>query len=246
MKTITRTLFILIILGIVVYGIFYLVNHSTKKVEPLKPAITSLTLEKPNFIIKSRGLANVEVWGIPTGTAVVESSYIKIGIAKVDIVDGKEQRWEIPVPKDPLLLTEIFAKGFDVEGRLVGKAVLPITGASEIYSKIWLEAPQQTLFLKVGESGTMGELTVKVLKVVSDSRCPKDVVCIQAGNVVVELELTLSSKTSKVNVASDEEGKPFEGYFVQVKDVLPETISDTKIPEEEYVITISILKDVKL
>lgn len=247
MKSIIRLVFVLVILGLVSYGIYYVIKTSTNTNEVvLKPAIVSLILEKPNFLIKGKGLAKVEVWAVPTGTDITESSYIKIGIAELKKVDAKEQVWLIPIPRQPLLLTEIFAKGFDEKGNLVGKVSLPIVGASDIYRELWLEAPQQSLFLKVGESGTAGEVAVKVIKVVSDSRCPSDVVCIQAGNVVVELELTKGSKKTTLSVATDEDGKPFEGYFVQILDVLPEAKSTVKIDEKDYIITISVLKDVKL
>lgn len=247
MKSITRLIFILIIIGLVSYGIYYVIKTSTNTNEVvLKPAIISLILEKPNFLIKGKGLARVEVWAVPTGTEITESSYIKIGIAELKKVDDKEQVWLIPIPRQPLLLTEIFAKGFDEKGNLVGKVSLPIVGASDIYKELWLEAPQQSLFLKVGESGIAGEVTVKVVKIVSDSRCASDVVCIQAGNVVVELEVTKASKIGKLSIATDEDGKPFEGYFIQIMDVLPEAKSTVKIEEKDYTITVSVLKDVKL
>ncbi|MFM2357730.1 MAG: hypothetical protein RJA61_467, partial [Candidatus Parcubacteria bacterium] len=199
MKNIIPTIFIVLIIGLVSYGIFYLIQKSTGDTgQTLSPALTSLTLEKPNFVVKGRGLAKVEVWAIPTGTDITESSYVKIGIAD-SIVSSGEQRFNIPIPKEPMLLTEIFARGFDDKGRLVGKVSLNIKGASDIYRELWLEAPQQTLFLKVGETGMMGDLSVKVLKVVSDSRCPTDVVCIQAGNVIVQLELALGTKKSAIS-----------------------------------------------
>lgn len=248
MKSIIRLIFILLIIGLVCYGIYYVIKSSTEKSETtLKPAIISITLEKPNFIIKGRGLARVEVWAAPTGTGITEESYIKIGVGELkDGVDSKEQVWQIPIPREPLLLTEIFAKGFDEKGNLVGKVSLAIVGASDIYRELWLEAPQQSLFLKVGESGTMGELTIKILKVVSDSRCATDVVCIQAGNVVIEVEVMKGTKKDKLTLASDEDGKPYDGYFLQILDVLPEPKSTVKIDEKDYIITISVLKDVKL
>lgn len=247
MKDIMRLIFILLVVGFVCYGIYYVIKSSTEETDSiLKPALISMTLEKPNFVIKGRGLGKVEVWAVPTGTSVTESSYVQIGTAELKTVDTKEQLWLIPIPREPLLLTEIFAKGFDEKGNLVGKVSLPISGASDIYRELWLESPQQSLFLKVGEASTLGELTVKVIKVVSDSRCPTDVVCIQAGNVVVELELTKASKKGTLTVATDEDGKPFEGYFVQILDVLPEPKSTVKIAEKDYIITISVLKDVKL
>lgn len=247
MKSIMRLIFIILVVGLVTYGIYYFIKRSTTdEGTVLQPTITSLTLEKPNFVIKGRGLAKVEVWAIPTGTNITEAQHVKIGIAELKTPNAKEQAWLIPIPREPLLLTEIFAKGFDQEGHLVGKVSLPITGASDIYRDLWLEAPQQSLFLKIGEVGTVGDLSVKVLRVVSDSRCPVDVTCIQAGNVVVELELTRGGKTSKLTVASDEDGKPFDDHFIQILDVLPVTRSTTPIAQGDYIITISVLKDVKL
>lgn len=247
MKSITRLIFIILIVGLVCYGIYYFIRSSTSKNDvSLKPAIISLTLEKPNFLIKGRGLSKVEVWAIPSGVNIIEKDYVQIGFAELGFSDTKEQKWLIPIPREPMLVSEIFAKGFDVSGNLVGKVSLPIAGASDIYRELWLEAPQQSLFLKVGEMGTIGELTVKVVRIVSDSRCPSDVVCIQAGNVVVELEVIKGSKKGVLTIATDDDGKPFEGYFVQILDVLPEAKSNVKIQDKDYIITVSVFKDIKL
>jgi len=246
MKSIIRLVSVLVIVGLVCWGIYYVIKQSTSGEVTLKPAITSITLEKPNFVIKGKALSKVDVWAVPTGTGITEKDHRQIGVAALGTIDSKEQRWVIPVPREPMLLTEIYAKGFDEKGNLVGKVTLPITGASDIYRELWLEAPQQSLFLKVGETGKMGELSVKVLRVISDSRCPIDVQCIQAGNTAVEVELTQGTKKSTLSLASDEDGKPYEGYFVQILDVLPEPKSTVKIEEKDYIITLSVLKDVKL
>jgi hypothetical protein len=52
-----------------------------------------------------------------------------------------------------------------------------------------------------GQSVTVGgEVKVKFVNVTEDSRCPKGVQCIWAGQVVCLLELTAGGKTSQVSV----------------------------------------------
>lgn len=82
--------------------------------------------------------------------------------------------------------------------------------------------------------------------VASDSRCPKDVVCIWAGNVALAFGLeTADGGTSDFEVTY--EGQPatetVEGYAVTVMDVQPYPVSTQPIEPEDYRVTVRIGSD---
>ena len=60
---------------------------------------------------------------------------------------------------------------------LVFSLLISSTAFSQYYSSYQTLVPQ-------GESFQQGELRVKFIKVLSDSRCPKSVTCVQAGEAV--------------------------------------------------------------
>lgn len=53
-----------------------------------------------------------------------------------------------------------------------------------------------TIVTKIGQGGVILGTQVVPLQVVEDSRCPANAICIQAGTVRVEAEVTVDSKTS--------------------------------------------------
>ena len=72
-----------------------------------------------------------------------------------------------------------------------------------------------------------GKLTIKPLSA-KDSRCPKGVNCIRAGEVFVEFLLKTANKEEKVKMATPPTGKAggmdkmvFDGYTIRLLNVLP-------------------------
>lgn len=80
---------------------------------------------------------------------------------------------------------------------------------------------QTTGELKVGETKLINRVKVTLNKIIQDSRCPTDVVCVWAGNVT--LNVTLQSDTDKeiLDLKSDEAPHGFDSFLVSVKDVKP-------------------------
>jgi Family of unknown function (DUF6174) len=76
---------------------------------------------------------------------------------------------------DPQILDEDYGVKVESFERLPGRP------ASELGT---------TLYLRVGEAGQAEGLAIEVVRIVEDSRCPRNVACAWAGQIVVELSVT--------------------------------------------------------
>jgi hypothetical protein len=98
----------------------------------------------------------------------------------------------------------------------------------------------ETFELRAGESATItNELLVLTFERVSeDSRCPLGVLCIRAGEGIAELAVRRLPSTSghltlKTDPIDDSIGH-FEGYSVQLVELLPHPIAGEAIPAADY------------
>lgn len=97
------------------------------------------------------------------------------------------------------------------------------------------------IVLGIGEEGKVGDLNITFDTFVQDSRCPTDVVCIQAGKVVVGITLATETKSETKNMSSDGEPYLFYGHRVSIVSVTPLPVSTKKIATREYRVTISVV-----
>ncbi len=86
------------------------------------------------------------------------------------------------------------------------------------------------------------------MNVREDSRCPKDVTCVWAGNAAVRLWVTsgrsgktVTLNTNKSPTLSDE--VEYKGYKIKLVDLSPYPRSDQKIAKGEYRATLLVSKD---
>lgn len=103
--------------------------------------ISAVFIERPYLVAKGTNLAKVEFWAVPTGTNITPDAYQKLGEARWAETTGATQRWQLPIPQNPLLVTEIFAKGLNETGTVVASSSLPLIGASAIYEALWGTTP---------------------------------------------------------------------------------------------------------
>lgn len=89
-------------------------------------------------------------------------------------------------------------------------------------------------------------LTVRFVRLISDSRCPASVTCIWEGDGEVEVELILGDERSLARLHSH--GGPqlpnqtvFSGYRVRLVDLNPAPANPPR-PESEYVATLVVDK----
>ena len=99
---------------------------------------------------------------------------------------------------------------------------------------------QASFSLKVGETMELrnGELALTFEKVDSDSRCPKDVVCVMAGwaDVVFTTRSNSEERTLIFKVPPDGSDTERDGnYTITVESLEPQTQSGRTIEQDEYI-----------
>ncbi|MCX6013433.1 MAG: hypothetical protein NTV30_08520 [Chloroflexi bacterium] len=101
--------------------------------------------------------------------------------------------------------------------------------------------------LAIGQSATIsgGELSVKLLDVTEDSRCPKGVTCVWAGQVNCMVEVTINGNTDKVKLTetggSTITSQTIRGYIFAFK-VEPYPEAGKQISKDDYRLKLSITK----
>jgi hypothetical protein len=240
----------LIICGVVLYR-----QHSRGSLG--EAHVTTLALEAPNLVVTGEHLGKVELWAIPTGTGITEDEYNLLGPALLDheAAGGRGQVWTYPVPA-PMLVTEIFAKGYDAAGKEAGRASLPVVGVTELYRLLWGDpeatatasttpgsgTATSTLTLAVGGSAAAGDAQLTLTRVYNDSRCPLGVQCIRAGEVSADIAWKVGVNDGVATVSTMQPEKTIEGvtasgtkaYRLTLKDVTPSPRPVTTISEQTY------------
>lgn len=84
-------------------------------------------------------------------------------------------------------------------------------------------------------------LTVEFVRVVEDSRCPKDTTCVWAGEVKVEVATRVGSAAAvQQHEIKAGESAAVDAFQVMVVSVQPEKLSTREIPQEEYRVTLKV------
>jgi hypothetical protein len=99
-----------------------------------------------------------------------------------------------------------------------------------------------TAEIKVGEMKIINGLTVRLISVPNDYRCPVDVQCIEAGAIVAKVTLTDGSNTEAFNMPSDEVPHAFGPYQISIESVSPDAHSQTTIKQGDYKVTFKVVK----
>jgi hypothetical protein len=112
-------------------------------------------------------------------------------------------------------------------------------------------ALDQEFALKIGEPIAIAgaDLTLRFDAVLEDSRCPKDALCVQAGQARIAAQAQQAGKATAtleliLNPALSANHATYEGYQVQLRklDPYPET-TDTKTAEDEYEATFVVTRE---
>jgi hypothetical protein len=105
--------------------------------------------------------------------------------------------------------------------------------------------------LRVGQEVYVAEqkLSVKFVAVAEDSRCPKGVTCIWAGNVRIRLQVTKDrSKPEQVELSlnprdfPDGEAADCGDYRIKLVGVEPYPVKDQQLKAGDYTATLSVTK----
>ena len=109
-------------------------------------------------------------------------------------------------------------------------------------------AEEETFSLRVGESTTLEgvDLTLSFKAVTRDSRCPKDVTCIVAGEAVVVFEALSSGARAELVFDVPPGGgdtKEFEGFTISITGLEPQPESGKRIDASSYVASVTVRQE---
>lgn len=97
--------------------------------------------------------------------------------------------------------------------------------------------------LTIGQTSQVGNLSLTLNNVVQDSRCPSDVVCIQAGTVIANITLADTKGSQAKDVSLGAAPYVFDQTAVSIGSVSPARQSKTNIATDDYRITFHIASD---
>ena len=103
--------------------------------------------------------------------------------------------------------------------------------------------------LKADEQVTLKRtrLRIKFVTVENDSRCPKDVTCVWAGNAAVRFQLSVGRRNKIVTLHTSGNATfvreiEYQGYLVKLVDLSPYQLSKQKIAASDYIATLLVSK----
>lgn len=100
--------------------------------------------------------------------------------------------------------------------------------------------------IKIGTSLTIPneKIQVKFIKVLEDSRCPKGVQCVWAGNAKVSIEIEEGNKTKAIELNSTVEPTEmsYAGYNFKFLQLAPYPTHPESSNKADYVVTLEISK----
>ncbi len=104
--------------------------------------------------------------------------------------------------------------------------ILTLITSLALTSVVTAKSPDK-LNLRAGQQKTAarGELTIKFISVLEDSRCPANARCIWAGNAKIKVKVSNRSGGSKVmeiNTNLEPHGDQFGGYAINLTGLTPE------------------------
>ena len=99
-----------------------------------------------------------------------------------------------------------------------------------------------TLTARIGQEVSGLGVNITPLAVIEDSRCPVDVMCIQAGRVRIQARLVSGLGTAMQEFTLDGEPITTEAEIVALVDTAPQPKAGIRIPDAEYVFQFEVTK----
>ncbi len=132
---------------------------------------------------------------------------------------------------DELLNRRVTVRGTFTEGNTLKVEALTEASASEGGSNA------QVGTLSVGETRLVSGVKITVNKIVSDSRCPVGVQCIQAGWVTANVTLQSDTDRETIDMNSNAAPRGFDSFSVSIASVAPEKAASHEINSSDYRLT---------
>jgi len=121
-------------------------------------------------------------------------------------------------------------------------ALMAVLGTATIVSA----KKPESVTLKRGQqkSAANGEVILKFISVLEDSRCPTDANCIWSGNAKVKVQISNKHGGSKTSIMNTTTGGPlgdqFNGWAIYITSLTPAPKSGKKIDPKSYVATFTV------
>ena len=172
--------------------------------------ILHFAVQKPNFTATGKNLSKVQVWAIPTGTNVMPADYLLIDTMTEAGTKNGTQSFVAQIPKDPILVSDFFVKGFNKNGDVVGEISLPYKNPTALYTAIWggggqeaevsgiiqgVSSQSKTITLNAG--GLMGKISVALDSAVNIMNTSQTV--LPFDSLIVGSNITMSGKYTSAN-----------------------------------------------
>ncbi len=121
---------IIAVVIVVLLGIYFFMTSGKAKIQSFKVA-------NSQFVVKGTGLSKVEIWGVPTGSTGSKTDNMLLTI--VQPKEGSESNQELTahVPLMELGLSDIFAVGYDKDGKNVGRVSLGYSSPAALREALW-------------------------------------------------------------------------------------------------------------
>ena len=104
----------------------------------------------------------------------------------------------------------------------------------------FLEATAPDNVIGIGETKYVGGIKITLNSIVSDSRCPIDVQCIQAGWVTANVTLLSDTDKETADMSSNKPPKAFDSFEVSIAEVRPVRISTLTPTPDSYKIVFEV------
>lgn len=234
---------IVMVAALVVLGglLFWAFGEDIRDEGEVGESIISFELGDEAFLATSVGMDKIEVRYLPAGE---NPSEVLLGEMTLENNGDEFQQWSRSLPSEPLLVQSVSAHGY-IDGVEVDAIDLGADDLAEL-RVMWFEVPTQEVSIGVGESVVVDGLTVTLVDILEDSRCPANANCIQAGQVRAQVKLETVGSSQIAVLSTNTEGIGFDNYFIEIIEVLPQALSDTTILRADYEITFAISRDIKL
>jgi len=95
-------------------------------------------------------------------------------------------------------------------------------------------------FARIGETFTVHGISITLNAVTGDSRCPKGVECIWAGNVSADVTLKHQAENKTVTIRNDDSPLAFGGSYISISNVAPAAEQGVTIPASSYILTFTV------
>ncbi len=95
---------------------------------------------------------------------------------------------------------------------------------------------EENVSLWLGDKGGAEDLNIFFRDITNDSRCARDVRCIQAGYVTADLVLRANGVEKVVQLQSNGQSTVYGGYRISIIEVIPDKYSDKVIMDNHYML----------